>query len=90
MVPRAKRSHRLLVGAAVAAGILMTTVAPAFALGHRGDPQQISALRNAGPSYGGRDDSGTPAAPEIDGGVCATAIALVVGGLLLVLDRRQQ
>lgn len=59
-------------------------------MGHRGDPGEIAAMRGASSEHGGFDAgrSNSPAAPEIDGGVVATAIALVVGGLLVVLDRR--
>ncbi len=84
-----RRFARILLGALLGAGLLMMTAAPASALGHRGDPGEIAALRGAS-DHGTFDGphASSAAAPEIDGGVCATAIALVVGGLLVVLDRR--
>ena len=84
-----RRFNRILLAAALAGGLVVITGVPVFALGHRGDAREIAALRGAG------HDRGSPLAssedaPEIDGGAIASAIALVVGGLLLTLDRRQR
>jgi len=84
-----RRCHRFFLGAVLGVGLLVIGAPPAFAMGHRGDPGEIAAMRGASSEHGfdvGRSSS--QAAPEIDGGVVATAIALVVGGLLVVLDRR--
>jgi len=85
-----RRCDRFFLGALVGVGLLVMSAAPAAALCHRGDPGEIAAMRSASSDHGGFDGprSSSAAAPEIDGGVCATAIALVIGGLLVVLDRR--
>jgi hypothetical protein len=83
-----RRCHRSFLGALLGVGLLAISATPVLALGHRGDPGEIAALRGGGSDHGGFEVGHSQAAPEIDGGVVATAIALVVGGLLVVLDRR--
>jgi hypothetical protein len=76
---------RLVTRTLVLATAILVAAAPARAMGHRGDSNQISALRDSGLSA---PPNGPAAAPEIDAGVLAGAIALVTGGMLLIRRRR--
>jgi hypothetical protein len=83
--------NRILLAAALAVGVIVVTGAPAFAFGYRGDAREVAALRGAGSDRGGSGESphtSSGPAPEIDTGAAANAIVLVVGGLLVILDRR--
>ena len=62
----------------------LLTAAPAFAMGHRGDATQVSALRDAVPQSA---PAAPVSAPEIGAGMVAGAVALVTGGLLLIRRR---
>lgn len=84
-----RRLDRIFLGVALAGGLAAITDAPAFALGYGGDAREVAALRGAGSDRGGPYAS-SAAAPEIDGGTAASAIALVLGGLLVILDRRRR
>jgi hypothetical protein len=86
------RFNRILLGAALVGGLVLVTGAPAFALGHRGDAREIAALRGAGSDQdrsGGAPPASSGAVPEIDASAAASAIALVTGGLLVILARRR-
>jgi len=72
--------------ALVAAGI--AAARPASALGHKGDPRKIGALRDAGSDTTQQQPS-TPT-PEIATGALVGALAVVVGGALLLRDRRRR
>ena len=68
------------------------TGAPVFALGYGGDAREVAALRGAGSDRGGPAGSHptSGAAPEIDAGAVVSALVLVVGGMLVVLDRHRR
>ncbi len=85
-----RRVKRSILGVALAGGLVAATCIPAFALGHRGDSREIASMRGGSSDQGGDGASrGSGAAPEIDAGAFVTAIALVAGGLLFILERHR-
>ena len=72
---------RVLPATLVLAATSLIVTTPAPAMGNRGDPSQIAALRDDASSTAG------DAAPEIGGEVATGAIALVAGAMLLLRAR---
>ena len=84
------RGFRVFLGCVAGAGALVLACsAPALALGHRGDPSQVQALRDQAPPQDGTTGS-SEGAPEVDGRALAQGIALALGGVALIARRRRR